>query len=627
MTAAIPAVAEAVPDPALVEHLRHRAARDARAGGGDVTREDLADLVRDMVAEERRILTSAGRDALVEAVVNEALGLGPLEALLRDPEVTEVMVCGPGRVFVERAGRIAPAAARFHDDAHLLHVIDRILAPLGRRVDEASPMVDARLPDGSRVNAVIPPLALDGPALTIRRFAGHALTGDDLVELGTIDRPMLELLSLAVRARRNLLVTGGTGSGKTTTLAALAAFVPRAERLVTIEDAAELRIPLPHVVRLESRPPSLEGAGAVTIRALVRNALRMRPDRIVVGEVRGGEALDMLTTVMLDAYAQSVSTPGSHRDPDGSQTATARQLADCRALAEREAWEVVEVYEDADLSGFRPDVNRPDYRRMLDDLERGAIEAVLVWKLDRLSRQPGQFEAVVSACERLGARVFSVHEAADMTSPAGLAMMRVGMAFAAMESQTTSLRTRRAKAEAADAGRPNGGGLRPFGLDRTKTTIVEHEAALIREAARRVIGGEGLGGDRRRLGGARGAVESGEPMDRDGPAPDACLAPSRGRARPPRPRDPLGCPPGDPRPGDGRARAAAARAPAGRLPAKPARAVGPGALRPLRGADDRQAPPDGRRAVPMLPVAWGAELRAHGDRRRAAGDDRRGRPG
>ena len=303
-----PAAAGAeAPDPALVEHLRRRAAREGRATGGEIAREDLAELVRDMVAEERRILTAAGRDALVDAVVDEALGLGPLEALLRDPDVTEVMVCGPHRVFVERAGRIAPVPTRFHDDAHLLHVIDRILAPLGRRVDEASPMVDARLPDGSRVNAVIPPLALDGPALTIRRFAGRALTGDDLVDLGTIDRPMLDLLSLAVRARRNLLVTGGTGSGKTTTLAALAAFVPAAERLVTIEDAAELRIPLPHVVRLESRPPSLEGAGAVSIRALVRNALRMRPDRIVVGEVRGGEALDMLTA-MTTGHEGSLST-------------------------------------------------------------------------------------------------------------------------------------------------------------------------------------------------------------------------------------------------------------------------------------------------------------------------------
>ena len=295
-----------IPDPGLVEHLRARAARDARTRHG-MDRDDLADIVGDLLDDERRILTDAARHALVAAVVDEALGLGPLETLLRDPRITEVMVCGPSRVFVEREGRIAATDVRFHDDAHLLHVIDRILAPLGRRVDEASPMVDARLPDGSRVNAVIPPLALDGPALTIRRFSGEPLTGDNLVALGTIDAPMLDLLRGAVRARRNLLVTGGTGSGKTTTLAALAAFVPAEERIVTIEDAAELRIPLPHVVRLESRPPSLEGAGAVPIRALVRNALRMRPDRIVVGEVRGGKALDMLTA-MTTGHEGSLST-------------------------------------------------------------------------------------------------------------------------------------------------------------------------------------------------------------------------------------------------------------------------------------------------------------------------------
>ncbi len=293
-------------DPVLVEHLRARAARDARSRLG-MEREELAAIVDDLLDEERRILTDSGRAALIGAVVDEALGLGPLETLLRDPRVTEVMVCGPSRVFVEREGLITATEVRFADDAHLLHVIDRILSPLGRRVDEASPMVDARLPDGSRVNAVIPPLALDGPALTIRRFSGDPLTGADLVELGTIDEAMLDLLSAAVHARRNLLVTGGTGSGKTTTLAALAAFVPPRERIVTIEDAAELRIPLPHVVRLESRPPSLEGAGAVPIRALVRNALRMRPDRIVVGEVRGGEALDMLTA-MTTGHEGSLST-------------------------------------------------------------------------------------------------------------------------------------------------------------------------------------------------------------------------------------------------------------------------------------------------------------------------------
>jgi pilus assembly protein CpaF len=217
------------------------------------------------------------------------------------------MVNGPGSVFVERDGRLEAADVRFADGAHLLHVIDRILAPLGRRVDEASPMVDARLPDGSRVNVVIPPLALDGAVLTIRRFGTRRLSADDLLRLDTVSETMLALLTAAVRARRNVLVSGGTGSGKTTTLAALAAFIPPAERVVTIEDAAELRLALPHVVRLESRPPSLEGKGAVPIRALVRNALRMRPDRIIVGEVRGGEALDMLQA-LTTGHEGSIST-------------------------------------------------------------------------------------------------------------------------------------------------------------------------------------------------------------------------------------------------------------------------------------------------------------------------------
>ena len=291
----------------LIEHLRARAVREGRVAPEDASPERLRQVVAALLDEERRILPARERDGVVQAVVDEALGLGPLEPLLRDPTVTEVMVCGPRRTYVERAGRIEPTTTRFHDDAHLLHVIDRILAPLGRRVDEASPMVDARLPDGSRVNAVIPPLSLDGPALTIRRFAPTPLTGHDLVRLGTLSRRTLDLLCAAVRARRNILVTGGTGSGKTTTLAALAAFVPPSERVVTIEDAAELRIELPHVVRLESRPPSLEGSGAVPIRALVRNALRMRPDRIVVGEVRGGESLDMLTA-MTTGHEGSLST-------------------------------------------------------------------------------------------------------------------------------------------------------------------------------------------------------------------------------------------------------------------------------------------------------------------------------
>ncbi|MCC6832055.1 MAG: CpaF family protein [Thermoleophilia bacterium] len=275
--------------------------------GDAVDRDAVAEAAGRVLARDRHILGGAARERLLEAVADAALGLGPLERLMRDPAVTEIMVCRHDRVFVERDGRVEPAEAGFADAAHVLHVVDRILAPLGRRVDESSPMVDARLPDGSRVNVVIPPLAVDGPAVTIRRFGARPLTARDLVDRGTLTSEVLGLLECTVAARRNILVTGGTGSGKTTTLAALAGAIPAGERVVTIEDAAELRLPLPHVVRLESRPASLEGRGAVPIRALVRNALRMRPDRIVVGEVRGGEALDMLSA-MTTGHEGSLST-------------------------------------------------------------------------------------------------------------------------------------------------------------------------------------------------------------------------------------------------------------------------------------------------------------------------------
>jgi pilus assembly protein CpaF len=223
-----------------------------------------------------------------------ATGLGPLEPLLSDPSVDEVMVNGPGAVYVERGGRVEPTRVAFASEAELLHAIERVLAPLGRRVDEASPLCDARLPDGSRVNVVIPPLALSGPCMTIRRFRREGFSLRQLVANGTLRGDAAEFLALCVAARASVLVSGGTGSGKTTTLNALSGAIPGEERIVTIEDAAELRLRQRHVVRLESRPPNLEGGGEVTIRQLVRNALRMRPDRIVVGEVRGAEALDML---------------------------------------------------------------------------------------------------------------------------------------------------------------------------------------------------------------------------------------------------------------------------------------------------------------------------------------------
>lgn len=296
-----------IPDPALVERVRAASVAELRLAGDAVGREAVLAAAARVIARDRHILGGAARDRLLEAVADAALGLGPLERLMRDPAVTEVMVCRHDRVFVERDGRVEAAEAGFADAAHVLHVVDRILAPLGRRVDESSPMVDARLPDGSRVNVVIPPLAVDGPAVTIRRFGARPLTADDLVAGGTLTGEALALLADAVAARRNILVTGGTGSGKTTTLAALAGAIPAGERVVTIEDAAELRLPLPHVVRLESRPASLEGRGAVPIRALVRNALRMRPDRIVIGEVRGGEALDMLAA-MTTGHEGSLST-------------------------------------------------------------------------------------------------------------------------------------------------------------------------------------------------------------------------------------------------------------------------------------------------------------------------------
>jgi pilus assembly protein CpaF len=257
-------------------------------------RQALKTAVERLFDEERLALNAAERRRIVAEMQDEMLGLGPLEPLLADAGVSDILVNTHRQVYVERRGRLELTAVRFNDETHLRKVIDRIVSRVGRRVDESSPMVDARLADGSRVNAIIPPLAIDGPILSIRRFAADPLRMDDLLALGSLSAPMAAFLDALVRARVNLLVSGGTGSGKTTLLNVLGASIPAGERVVTIEDAAELQLQQPHVVRLETRPPNVEGRGEVAQRALVRNALRMRPDRIIVGETRGAEALDML---------------------------------------------------------------------------------------------------------------------------------------------------------------------------------------------------------------------------------------------------------------------------------------------------------------------------------------------
>jgi pilus assembly protein CpaF len=249
----------------------------------------------DRVMEDNPYAVPLGeKNRIIGEIRDEMLGLGPIEPLLKDDSITEVMINGPKKIFVERLGKLTLTDVQFHDDNHLMNIIERILTPIGRRVDEASPLVDARLADGSRVNAIIPPLALLGPCVTIRKFSKNPYSVENLIAFNTMDKRMAIFLRACVKARMNILVSGGTGSGKTTTLNVLSSFIPNDERIVTIEDAAELRLQQDHVVTLESRPANLEGKGAIAIRDLVRNALRMRPDRIIVGEVRSGEALDML---------------------------------------------------------------------------------------------------------------------------------------------------------------------------------------------------------------------------------------------------------------------------------------------------------------------------------------------
>lgn len=260
-------------------------------------RAQIRDIANRLINDEAAPLSLIQRRHVVRQIEDEVMGLGPLEPLLADPTISDILVNGPDHIYVERAGKLQRTAIRFHDDAHLLNIIDRIVSKVGRRIDESIPMVDARLQDGSRVNAIIPPLAIDGPVLSIRRFRKDALRMDDLVRFGSLSPALVDLLKAIVLARLNVMISGGTGSGKTTLLNAMSAFIPERERIITIEDSAELQLQQPHVVRLETRQVNVEGRGQITQRDLVRNSLRMRPDRIVVGEVRGAEALDMLQSM------------------------------------------------------------------------------------------------------------------------------------------------------------------------------------------------------------------------------------------------------------------------------------------------------------------------------------------
>jgi pilus assembly protein CpaF len=257
-------------------------------------RKQIREISNRLLAEESAPLSLSQRQLVVRRIEDEVLGHGPLEPLLHDPTVSDILVNGPYSVFVERRGRLERTDVRFNDDAHLINIIDRIVSAVGRRIDESSPMVDARLKDGSRVNAIIPPLAIDGPTMSIRRFAVERLGVKDLISLGTLTEPLARVLDAVVKARLNIVISGGTGAGKTTLLNIMSSFIPAHDRIITIEDSAELQLQQPHVVRLETRPPNIEGRGEITQRDLVRNSLRMRPDRIVVGEVRSAEALDML---------------------------------------------------------------------------------------------------------------------------------------------------------------------------------------------------------------------------------------------------------------------------------------------------------------------------------------------
>ncbi len=281
----------------------------------DELKENIEKLSNEMLLSEKTKITATEKSKIISEILDEIIGFGPITPFLRDKEVTEIMINGPSQIYVERNGKLVRTKKRFKDNSHVYHVIEKIVAPLGRRIDESSPMVDARLPNGSRVNAIVPPLSIKGPSLSIRKFSDDPFDMTNLVNFGTLTYQMAEFIKICVEGRLNILVSGGTGSGKTTTLNVLSSYIPHNERIITIEDAAELQLSQEHVVSLETRPPNIEGKGEITIRDLVRNSLRMRPDRIIVGEVRSGEALDMLQA-MNTGHDGSLTTGHSNSPRD-----------------------------------------------------------------------------------------------------------------------------------------------------------------------------------------------------------------------------------------------------------------------------------------------------------------------
>jgi pilus assembly protein CpaF len=384
-------------------------------------RRQIEDLFGKVADEEGLALTRAERVRMLEQITDEILGLGPLEPLLRDETITEVMVNGPQQVYIEREGRLEMTNVTFQNDEHVMKIIQRIIAPIGRRIDESSPMVDARLADGSRVNAIIPPLSLVGPVLTIRKFAATPFTVEDLIRFGTATTEMFEFLEACVKARLNIFVAGGTGSGKTTMLNILSSFIPDDERIVTIEDAAELQLRQEHVVTLEARPSNIEGKGAVPIRELVRNALRMRPDRIVVGECRSAEALDMLQA-MNTGHDGSMSTGHANSPRDmlarlETMVLMAGMDLPLRAIREQIASAVdLIVHQNRLKDGSRKIVNITEVQGMEGDVvvmqdififeQTGVVEGKIEGKLRPTGIRPKFVEKFESAGIHLPPNVF-----------------------------------------------------------------------------------------------------------------------------------------------------------------------------------------------------------------------------